>query len=226
MKKLILVGAGETAQTIFQYFAASKDFDVVSFCVERQYIEASRIFDLPVISYEEVVSSPQRFKDHYFFVAVSYTDMNRVRERFFNELKQLGLNLASHVHPSSFIGPDVTVGENCLVYDKCSINYKVRIGDNSTICSGSVISHSSVIGCNVFIAPNTSVGGFSSIGNNAFIGIGAIVSDMKSVAPFAILSAGAVLFENASAPNIYKGNPARDSNISSETYLKLMKGIS
>jgi len=41
-KKIFIVGAGEFAQIAYEYFTHDSEFEVVAFCVNKEYIEVQR----------------------------------------------------------------------------------------------------------------------------------------------------------------------------------------
>ena len=220
MKKLILFGVGETADTQYEYFKEYSDFEVVGFTVDKKFIVNSTINNLPVYNFEQI----QNFiniNEHYIHICISYTNLNKLRQKYFLESLNKGFKLASFISPQAFVSKTAIIGDGVFIYDHVSINHNCRIGNNSTICSGTVISHSTTIGNNVFIAPNTSIGGFSKIGNNSFIGIGTTIVDKISITENVIVSAGSVVTKDAANSNIYKGNPAIDCKLSSEQFLLL-----
>ena len=81
-KKLIIVGAGETAQIAFEYFSNFSDFTVCAFSVEERYLADKSLFSLPVVALERV---EQEYPTDIFsaFVAVSSTGLNRVRKKLY-----------------------------------------------------------------------------------------------------------------------------------------------
>ena len=88
-KKLVIVGAGETAEIAYEYFTHDSEYEVVAFSVESQYLNADNLFDLPIVPFENL-------ENHYdpasyeVFVAISYTKLNRVRTNLYQQSKQKG----------------------------------------------------------------------------------------------------------------------------------------
>ena len=77
-KKLVIFGTGETADIAYEYFTHDSEYDVVAFTVEASFKNEDKLYELPVISFEEV---EQKYPPNEveMFVAISYTKLNRVR---------------------------------------------------------------------------------------------------------------------------------------------------
>ena len=77
-KKLLIYGIGETAEIAYEYFTHDSDYEVHAFVVDKEYIDKNKMFDLPVIPFENVeqIYSPDNF---YMYAAATYNKLNRVR---------------------------------------------------------------------------------------------------------------------------------------------------
>lgn len=148
-EKLVIVGDGETAEIAYEYFTGDSNYEVVAFSAEKNFMKNRTLFGLPVIPFEEI----ERFfdpKDYKAFVAISFTQLNRLRTRLFNITKAKGYTLCSYISPKAFTGKNVEIGENCFILENVTIQRSVKIGNNVTIWSGSFIGHRTVIGDNCF----------------------------------------------------------------------------
>ncbi len=207
-RRLVIVGAGETAELAHYYFSSDSGFQVVGFSVERPFMENGLLLGLPVVPFEEV----ERYfapKEHSAFIAVSYTQLNRVRQRLFKNAKIKGYQLVSYLSSKACIAENVHFGENCFVLENTTIQRGARVGDNVTIWSGSSIGHRTSIGDNCFIASQVALSGFCAIGDNCFFGVNSCTSDKLTVAGDCVVGAGAVLVKDTEKGKVYVGNPAR-----------------
>ena len=53
-RKLLLVGDSAFAEIAFEYFQHDSAYEVVAFCVERQYLKRESLFDRPVVALEDM----------------------------------------------------------------------------------------------------------------------------------------------------------------------------
>ena len=79
---IVVVGDGEFAEIACEYFTHDSPYEVAAFAVERAFRRRDRLFDRPVVDFEDVEARfpPERFGA---FVAVTFTQLNRVRARLF-----------------------------------------------------------------------------------------------------------------------------------------------
>src|SRR5215210_3309356 len=108
--KLVIVGAGELAAIAYEYFSADSPYVVAAFTVERTYLTTDEYLGLPVVPFEEL---QERFdpSECKVFVAVTYTQLNRVRARLYGEAKRKGFSFASYVSSRAFVWSNVTISE-------------------------------------------------------------------------------------------------------------------
>lgn len=221
MKDLVIVGAGETADIAYEYFTYDSDRRVVAFAVEHDFRTEEQRNGLPVVELE-------RLRDlfppatHDVFVAVSYVQLNRLRERLFVQVKQSGYQCASYISSRSFVWRTATVGENCMIFENNVVQHGVRIEDNVILWSGNHVGHQSVICKSAYVASHVVISGYCEIGPRCFIGVNATVVEKTRIAEDCLVAAGAVITKNTAVGGIYQGNPAvcRDG-ISALRYFKV-----
>jgi sugar O-acyltransferase (sialic acid O-acetyltransferase NeuD family) len=207
-ERIVIVGAGEQAEIAYEYFTYDSPHDVVAFAVERQYHDATSLYDLPVVPLDEVAQhyGPSSYRA---FVAVSSTHLNRVRERLFADVKARGYRCVSYVSSDAFRWRNVEVGENSFVFEANVLQHHVRIGDNVILWSGNHVGHRTVIEDHAFVSSHVVISGFCRIGTRSFMGVNSCVGDNRTIAPDCVVGAGAVIVRDTEARGVYVGNPAR-----------------
>lgn len=216
-KPIVIVGAGENADIAFEYFTHDSDRDVVAFAVEREYLESSEHEGLPVIALEDIADAYPP-DTHETFVALSSTQLNRVRERLFRHVKELGYTCASFVSPHAFVWRNVKVGENTFIFENNVLQHLVEVGDNVVLWSGNHVGHRTVIEDHVFIASHVVISGYCRVGEYTFMGVNSSVGDGLTIGRDNVVGAGAVVVKDLEPRGVYVGNPAkptgRDSFVS------------
>jgi sugar O-acyltransferase (sialic acid O-acetyltransferase NeuD family) len=204
---LVIVGDGETAEIAYEYFTYDSNYEVVAFSVERAYLKKNTLFKLPVVPFEDIerLYSPKKYE---LYVAVSYTELNRVRTRLYEWAKAKGYKLASYVSSKAFVWRNVTVGENCFIFENNTLQYNVKIGNNVTLWSGNHIGHRTVIKNNTFVSSHVTVSGYCEIGENCFLGVNSTLVGAVKVADDCVVGAGAVVLHDTFKGLVYVGNPA------------------
>lgn len=207
-KKIVIVGDGETAELAYEYFTHDSPHQVVAFAVERAYLKRESLLGLPVVAFEEVegICDPAT---HAAFVAISFTQLNRVRTRLYRETKRKGYELVSYVSSRAFVWHNVEIGENCFIMENNVLQYAVRIGNNVVLWSGNHVGHQTVIHDNVFVSSHVVISGYCEIGENCFLGVNSCLADQIKIGDDCFIGMGAVVNKSTAPGKVYVGNPAK-----------------
>ena len=219
-KKLVIIGAGETANLAHEYFTYDSDYEVVAFAVHSSYKKENEFKNLPLVEFEKI--SALYPKDEFFvFVALASEKLNYNRTKVYKEVKDLGYKCASYISSKAFVWHNVKIGENCFILENNTLQPFANIGDNVTLWSGNHIGHQSKIKDNVFISSHVVVSGFCEIGKNTFMGVNSCVADNVKIAKDNFIALGSVINKNTEEDKIYRGNPAEASKISAKKFCKV-----
>lgn len=202
MSQLIIFGAGDIARLAHYYFTRDSEHEVVAFTVDQKYRDADIFLDLPLVSFEDVLSSypPGEYK---MFVALSYAKMNKLREEKYRAAKDKGYELVSYVSSRCSFLTDQPVGDNCFILEDNTIQPFVTIGNNVTLWSGNHIGHDAVIEDHCFLASHIVVSGYVRIKNNCFIGVNATLRNSITIAAETLIGAGAVIMKDTVEQGVY-----------------------
>lgn len=201
-KPLVLVGDSPIAEVAYEYFTHDSMYEVVAFAVEAEYLGAKHLFGLDVVPLESVADRfPPAEAD--MFVAVGYTQHNRLRARLYDEAKHMGYHLASYVSSRAFVWHNVTIGDNCFILEDNTIQPFVKIGDDVTLWSGNHIGHHSVIRNHNFISSHVVISGFCVVEEGCFLGVNATVANNVTIARDGLLGAGAIVLKDTEAGRMY-----------------------
>jgi len=219
-KNLIIVGDSSFAEVAYEYFQFDSDYNVVAFSVESAYLKKTSLMQLPVVPLENL---PQLFnpEDYYVYVAVVYSQLNQLRTRLYQKIKQLNYKLASYISKHAFIWKNVEIGEHCFIFENNVIQPFVKIGANNVLWSGNHIGHHSNIGNNCFISSHVVISGHCQINDNCFFGVNSTLADRVTIAEDCVIGAGATLFKNTEPGLIYKSKHTEIASISSYQLFKI-----
>lgn len=224
MAKIVIVGDGETAELAYEYFTHDSPHEVVAFSVEREYAKKESLFGLPVVYFEEVEGAYDP-AEYSAFVAVSYTQLNRVRARLYREAKRKGYRLASYVSSRAFVWRNVEIGENCFIMEQNVLQYAVRVGNNVVMWSGNHVGHQSVIRDNVFVSSHVVISGYCEVGESCFLGVNSCLANNITIAEDCLIGMGAVVTKGTEAGKVYVGNPAKPARADSYTAFGVRKPL-
>lgn len=203
-KPLVIFGSGDIAQLAHYYFNNDSDYEIVAFTVDADHIKVSEFCGLPVVPFEDVAEEYPP-DSHDFFVAISYSKLNKVRKEKFLAAKAMGYRLASFVSSRATVLNEGRIGENCFIFEDNTIQPFVEIGNNVTLWSGNHIGHHSVVRDHTFIASHVVVSGGVDIGEQCFIGVNATLRDHIKIGDRCVVGAGALLLADAEPEGLYIG---------------------
>ena len=115
-KRLIIVGDSSFAEVAYEYFTYDSEYEVVAFSVEAQYLRKSSLFNLPIVSFEELGRNFSSH-EHSFFIAIVYSQLNRLRTRLYQSAKLKGYKPASYISPRAFMWRNVQIGEHYFIFE-------------------------------------------------------------------------------------------------------------
>jgi sugar O-acyltransferase (sialic acid O-acetyltransferase NeuD family) len=219
-RKLIIVGDGEFAEIACEYFTRDSAHEVVAFAVERDFLRRDSLFNLPVVPFEEV-ESRYAPAEHAAFVAITYTQLNRVRARLYRAAKGKGYGMASYVSSHAFVWRNAAIGENCFIFENNVIQYHAQIGTNVVLWSSNHIGHRSIVRDHCFISSHVVVSGYCEVGEHSFLGVNSSIGDHVKIGRDCIIGAGAVIVNDTEEGKVYKGERAEPSRVGSLQLFKV-----
>jgi sugar O-acyltransferase (sialic acid O-acetyltransferase NeuD family) len=219
-ERIVIVGTGEQAELAFEYFTYDSPHEVVAFSAEPQFIESAAFCGLPVVSLDDLPAAYPPAAYHAF-VAISGTQLNRLRRRLYDVVKAAGYTCVSYVSSRAFVWPNVEIGENTFIFENNVLQHKVRVGDNVVLWSGNHVGHRTVIEDDCFITSHVVISGFCRVGRCSYLGVNSSVRDELSIAEDCVIGAGAVMVKDADARQVYVGNPAHATGRDSFSVFKV-----
>jgi sugar O-acyltransferase (sialic acid O-acetyltransferase NeuD family) len=113
------------------------------------------------------------------------------------------------VHPRSYVGENVEIGEGSCIAPGAILTAKIAVGRHCIVNVNASISHDCTVGDFVNINPGAIVCGSVTIGAGAYIGAGAVLKENVSIGAWSIIGAGAVVVRDIPARVTAVGIPAR-----------------
>jgi sugar O-acyltransferase (sialic acid O-acetyltransferase NeuD family) len=203
-RKLVILGDSAFAEVAYEYFTHDSEYEVVAFSVEKEFLKRQTLFGLPVVPFEQMENNfaPE---EHFFFAALAYTTLNRLRKRLYQAAKNKGYVPASYVSSRAFVWPNVQIGEHCFIFENNVVQPFVKLGNNIILWSGNHIGHHSSLGDHCFIASHVVISGFVSIEKNCFIGVNATVNNNVIIGKDCVIGAGALVIKDLVEDTVVQG---------------------
>jgi len=216
----VLVGDTAFAEVAYEYFAHDSPYRVAGFSVEAKYRRKETLFGLPVVPFENLGEAfPPA--EHDVFVAVVYTQMNRLRTRLSLAAEGKGYRLASYFSSRASVWPNATFGAHCFVFENNVVQPFVRVGRNVVLWSGNHVGHHSVLRENCFISSHVVISGYAEVGPNCFLGVNSCVANNVKVAADCWVGPGVTLTQDTEPGRIYPAGKPEPSKVGSLRFFKV-----
>ncbi len=222
-RRIVVVGDGEFAEIACDYFVHDSPFDVAAFAVERPFLKRESLFDRPVVAFEdlETLYSPSEYG---VFVAVTYTQLNRVRTRLYQAAKAKGYTPVSYVSSRAFVWRNATIGENCFIFENNVIQYHAQIDNNVVLWSGNHVGHRARIRDHCFVSSHVVISGYCDVGESCFVGVNSSIGDRVKIAKDCVIGAGTVIVRDTEEGKMYTGNREGPAKVGSLRFFKVGEG--
>ncbi len=206
--KLVLFGNSSFASLAWYCLTADSSYDIVAFTVDAHYLTADELHGIPVVDFATV---EQRFSpvEHAMLLPVGPVAMNNLRAQRCEQARRKGYRLARYVSSRALTWPDLTLGENGIVYEGAIVQPFATLGQDVIVRSGAHVSHHVSIGDHCFISAGACLGGNVRLEPRCFVGLNATVRDGITVAEGCCIAAGAVVISDTEPDGLYVGVPAR-----------------
>jgi sugar O-acyltransferase (sialic acid O-acetyltransferase NeuD family) len=214
MRDVVIFGSGQVAEVMHYYLIHEGDRKIAAFTLDASFLKESSHLGLPVVAFEEVEKAfpPDRYD---MFVAISYRQVNKARERKVGEAGAKGYALISHVSPRAVVWSGFEAKPNTFIMENNVIQPYVRIGKNVIMWSGNHVGHHTEIGDNCFIASHAVISGSVTVGRNTFIGVNATIRDNVTIGSSNVIGAAALILEDTADEAVYMGQATTAARVPS-----------
>jgi len=210
MKPLLLFpfngNVREAVEVVQAINAAAPTWDLLGFldddpekkgCVFAGYPVLGGRGELTVHPDAMVLAVPGR-PENYVGRAAVIEDLGLPPERF-----------ANLVHPRAVIGPESSLGVNCLIMAGVVITAGVRIGSHVVIRPNTVVSHETRIEDYCMVGSGVCLSGGVTARKGCYLGAGSKFIHEIEIGEWAMVGMGAVVIRNVPARCVVAGCPAK-----------------
>jgi acetyltransferase EpsM len=131
------------------------------------------------------------------------------RDRYVQQVKQLGFTFATLIHSTTTVSKKSTIAEGTSLNIGCIIAGFTRIGRYVQINRCVTIGHHTDIQDYVTVQPGANIAGNCHIGTQTYIGIGATVVDGIKIGAHSVIGAGSVVTKDVPDNVLVVGVPAK-----------------
>ena len=221
MQKIIIIGNAIAAEVLYGFLKSDKRYDVVAFCVDRQYITEQQVFSIQVIELENL---QERFStDEYkLIIGMGYNNINIDRAEMFDRVTLLGYEVETYIHPEAKVIGDNKIGKGCIILANSVIEPFVSIGNNSVVWSNCTVAHHAVIENNCWIASGCVIAGEAKIKANCFLGVNSTVVNNVVVEEYNIVGANTLISKNTKTNEVYLARSGEKHRFPAKDYANFL----
>ena len=216
IRDLIIFGTGFFAKTCRKYFDRFSDYRFQNFIFDN---DSEGTEDFVHIDMVKKSYPPDKYK---VFIAVGYTNMNTVREKYFKVFKDFGYEFASFVHPNVVWWNDTNIGPNSFIFENNVVQSNCRILDNVVLWSGNHVGHDTTIDCNSWITCHVVIYSNVHIGRNCFVGSNSNIKDDLKIGNFNFIGAGSNVWQSSEDYSFYPINRTKESILNKDIIMGLI----
>jgi sugar O-acyltransferase (sialic acid O-acetyltransferase NeuD family) len=213
MKKKIIIlgGIGNGSVIAAAMLDANKrgyqEHEFVGYLNDR-YNKNELIEGMPILG---KLSEAKRFaNDGYYVVNTIYRiDGQQERIDLFESLNIPESMLATFVHPSAYVAPQVKLGAGCVVMPNASVSPGCSFGKCCLVMANASVGHNTTVGDYCHFAAQSCTSSFVHVNNGVHVGLNATIRENITLGTNSALGMGAVLINDISENEIWVGNPAK-----------------
>ena len=222
-KPIVIFGNGVIAELAYYYFQNDSNQKVVAFTADSEYINSHTFFDLPVVPFERITELYPPL-DFNMFVALSYNQLNTLRESKYKLTKGLGYTCVSYISSKATVLINKeNIGDNCFILENNTIQPYVKIGNNVTLWSGNHIGHHSNIKDNCFISSHVVIAGGVTLKKNSFLGTNSSIRNGITIGESCIIGSNSWISKSMNDFSISITPPTPVKQITLDRGIKLLK---
>ena len=206
-RKLIILGAGAHGKVLVDLAEQLPDWELAGLLDDASSKQSADIFGFPVLGRPDQLRAiaAEKLADA---AVVAFGD-NATRQRYFELVREAGIEPATLVHPSAVISPHARLGAGVVVLAAVVVNAGAVIGDNVCLNTGCSIDHDCRVENHCHVFPNATLTGGVQVCSGATIGANAVVNPNLKVGRDAVVGSGAVVVRDVEDGQVVAGNPAR-----------------
>lgn len=208
--KLILVGGGGHCKVCIDVIEQAGQFEIIGI-LDLQNLVGTSVLNYQIIGTDQDIGKYAEL-GYSFLITVGQIKSAVLKEKLFYQLKKNSANIATLIAPSAHVSKYSNIGIGSIVMHHAIINAGVTVGENCILNNKCDIEHDTVIGSHTHISTGAIINGNCTIGKGVFIGSNATVCNQITIEDEVVIGSGSVVRKDVIRKDIQAGNPAKSIN--------------
>jgi sugar O-acyltransferase (sialic acid O-acetyltransferase NeuD family) len=216
IKKIAFIGAGQGLIQALDIIYSLGNLIPTAIYDDTDDKQGSIIYNIPIVGKVNISQIMDDYKSKKFeMIIITVSTSIDFRSSIFEQLKELGVEFANLIHPSSNVGFNTTLGVGNIILAQTSVGACSVIGNNNFISAHCNIEHHNTLGNNCTFGPGVMTSGNVHIKNNIKFGTGVFIEPKVTIESCSIISSGSIITRDISENSV-----VYDSGIKVQTKLK------
>lgn len=195
MEDIILLGMGGHAHSVVDTIEQTEKYHIVGF-LDREGMREKTYKGYSSLGTDTDLRKYYDRGIRNAFVTVGFIGCGDIRERLYEQLKDIGYMLPNIVDHTAIVSGMAELGEGVFVGKKAVINAGAKIGNMCIINTGALIDHDCEVGDFSHIAVGSVLCGDVIVGERTFVGANATVIQRKKIGRRCIIGAATLIHKD------------------------------
>jgi acetyltransferase EpsM len=148
-------------------------------------------------------------RSYHFIYTIYRIDGQVQRLVLFDHLNIPDQQLATFIHPLTYVAPNAKIGPGCVIMPNASISSGAELGRGCLVMVNASVGHNSTLSDFCHIAAQGCVSSYVMLKSGVHIGLNATVREHLTLGENSTLAMGAVLLNDVGPDEIWAGVPAK-----------------
>lgn len=201
MKNVIIFGADQFAEIIYEFLKNDNNMKICAFTVDEKYKNVSEYRGLPLVAFENVekIYPPEQYD---IMICLGYTNMNNVRKEKYRQAREKGYKVVGYRHPSAIVLTE-DYDESSIIMEGVVIGQGCKIGEGNVFWPKAHIAHHTTVGNYNFFTISCAVAGNIEIHDNCVFGNNCTIKNGIDIASYTLVGAGAYISKSTEECAVY-----------------------
>ncbi|WP_299667899.1 acetyltransferase [uncultured Ruegeria sp.] len=204
MRRLVILGAGGHGRVVADIAEQLGWGEIVFLDPNWESLQCSGIWPVIESDRAEVLLNQPDYSE--FVVGVGD---NSQRAFLQNRLEDLGLPVATLVHPNAVVSRHANIAQGSVISAGAVVNVGSKIERGCIVNTNACVDHDCTIGPFCHVAPGAQLAADVTLRERVFVGLGASVRNGTTILSDAVVGAGAAVVTTVEQKQVVVGTPAR-----------------